>query len=633
MTRFFKHIFPHVVVLVSGLLGSFLVAGENYIPKTDSSVGTHVLQEGVVSDSIHFYERSIRWSEKNEDKLRLIDAALAYSVRERDTLAWFTFRLAKATLDISRGDYLKAFDSTLLIEQQVAEYANRRSVISQGEIYEPFSPESKEDSLWTVLHVKSAVQLAEAEVYLNEVTEASNVILAVMSMYSRDSSDLVAGRCYNAMGAIMAHRNQLSLARSYYRRALDCCSGKVYVDQLATIYLNLSSVNIVMRIPGQALQYALDCYSMLNKYNYKGEKYIYTLFQMGVSYRDLGKYNLAEDYLDAALREAETRGYDHLAVYVRSNYITYLLVSGQYVRAESMALVNLDAARHIDHRRIQEVSALQLAQVYDLKGDCQKALQFLDTAYMISKDLALKSEEIRMGYHQRLFSNYKKEQGRMRAAQDLALANAKLQNRNLWTGISVFSGLLLLLGIFLLYRRLQAQRRVNQLIEARFNESASRSKDEMVQREEGMQQELDSKEKELASMALHFVKVEGLVELMEERVQALKMSRSLSGSDQERLVELESMLKELSPDKNWSEFELYFQKVDQDFFHRLDQHYPDLTPNERRLCALIRLNLTSKEISSITARTYSSVNTAKTRLKVKLGCSKDQTLYDVLSRL
>lgn len=99
------------------------------------------------------------------------------------------------------------------------------------------------------------------------------------------------------------------------------------------------------------------------------------------------------------------------------------------------------------------------------------------------------------------------------------------------------------------------------------------------------------------------------------------------------VAEMEQLLKEFTPDKNWNEFGMYFKRVDNGFFGKLEQRFPDLTPNEKRLCALIRLNLDSKEIAAMTSRTFRSVNTAKTRLKKKLGVGADTSLYVFLSDL
>ncbi|MEG2177611.1 MAG: hypothetical protein RRY15_01870, partial [Bacteroidales bacterium] len=95
----------------------------------------------------------------------------------------------------------------------------------------------------------------------------------------------------------------------------------------------------------------------------------------------------------------------------------------------------------------------------------------------------------------------------------------------------------------------------------------------------------------------------------------------------------QSLLKEFSPNKDWSEFQMYFEQVNSGFFQKLEASYPGLTPNEMRLCALISLNLSAKEIASLTNRTFQSVGTAKFRLKKKMNLSPEVNLYEVFLKL
>lgn len=83
----------------------------------------------------------------------------------------------------------------------------------------------------------------------------------------------------------------------------------------------------------------------------------------------------------------------------------------------------------------------------------------------------------------------------------------------------------------------------------------------------------------------------------------------------------------------WNEFELNFDKVHNDFYKRIHEKFPEITPNERRLCALLKLNLASKEIASITQQNVNAIDVARYRLRQKLGLNKDENLVDFLLKL
>lgn len=82
--------------------------------------------------------------------------------------------------------------------------------------------------------------------------------------------------------------------------------------------------------------------------------------------------------------------------------------------------------------------------------------------------------------------------------------------------------------------------------------------------------------------------------------------------------------------KNVSRFVPEFNTV---FFKKLLADYPDLTVNERRLCALLNLNLSTKEISEITRQSTHSINVARSRLRAKFNISGDTTsIQEFLSK-
>ncbi len=80
----------------------------------------------------------------------------------------------------------------------------------------------------------------------------------------------------------------------------------------------------------------------------------------------------------------------------------------------------------------------------------------------------------------------------------------------------------------------------------------------------------------------------------------------------------------------WQEFETYFTEVHPDFYKHLNEKYPGLTTNERRLCAFLKLNLTTKEIAAITKRNPESIHMTRSRLRKKMGLNKNDNLENVI---
>ena len=75
---------------------------------------------------------------------------------------------------------------------------------------------------------------------------------------------------------------------------------------------------------------------------------------------------------------------------------------------------------------------------------------------------------------------------------------------------------------------------------------------------------------------------------------------------------------------SWKDFEIRFKEVHSEFYDKLQQKYPTLTNNERRLCIFLKLNMNTKEISSLTFQSVNSINAARTRLRKKLSITGEE---------
>ncbi|HKK78982.1 MAG TPA: triple tyrosine motif-containing protein, partial [Phaeodactylibacter sp.] len=83
---------------------------------------------------------------------------------------------------------------------------------------------------------------------------------------------------------------------------------------------------------------------------------------------------------------------------------------------------------------------------------------------------------------------------------------------------------------------------------------------------------------------------------------------------------------ELRNEDHWKDFDIYFNQVDQDFFQSLLIKHPALTQNDLRLCSLIRINLSTKEIAFLLNISTRAVEQGRYRLKKRLELSKEEDL-------
>ena len=157
-----------------------------------------------------------------------------------------------------------------------------------------------------------------------------------------------------------------------------------------------------------------------------------------------------------------------------------------------------------------------------------------------------------------------------------------------------------------------------------------RNENEIIRlRNEKLEAEIQLKNTELASTTLNLIqKGEMLVKVKEEFVRMKKVSEVDKESD-----DYKKILKMLGDDKmkkNWEQFAVHFDKVHSDFLVSIKAAYRNLTPGELKLCAYLRLSLSSKEIAQIMNITMKSVELGRHRLRKKLGISPDVNLFNFL---
>lgn len=141
---------------------------------------------------------------------------------------------------------------------------------------------------------------------------------------------------------------------------------------------------------------------------------------------------------------------------------------------------------------------------------------------------------------------------------------------------------------------------------------------------------LNIKTKETISLSLKYLKSTELIKTITNSIRS-----SLYDFNPKNRKILEILLKETEvnlAEKTWEEFDRAFKEIHIDFNKKLLAKFPDLTLRELRLCAFTRLNLNTKEISSITNQSSNSVDTARFRLKQKLGIPKKENISVFLTQ-
>jgi hypothetical protein len=138
--------------------------------------------------------------------------------------------------------------------------------------------------------------------------------------------------------------------------------------------------------------------------------------------------------------------------------------------------------------------------------------------------------------------------------------------------------------------------------------------------------ELAFKKKELTTHALHLAKKNEVLESIKTKAKMLKEKEG--GPGYQELIK--TIKFDQQDDKNWESFTQYFEQVHKDFATDVKRKYPQVTKNELRFMALMKMNMSSKEIANILNISISGVKKARNRLRKKLGITPNESLEGLI---
>jgi DNA-binding CsgD family transcriptional regulator len=147
---------------------------------------------------------------------------------------------------------------------------------------------------------------------------------------------------------------------------------------------------------------------------------------------------------------------------------------------------------------------------------------------------------------------------------------------------------------------------------------------------EKLEAEIQHKNTELASVAMHLVQKGELIGKVKEQVMRLKNNTgSEKGSDDVKKI-IRVISDEDKIDKQWEQFAMHFDNVHSDFLSVLKARYTNLSPNELKLSAYLRMNLSTKEIAQLMNISVRGVEISRYRLRKKLQLPSETNLFDYL---
>lgn len=448
----------------------------------------------------------------------------------------------------------------------------------------------------------------------------SDVDDATRSIPDDPNLNFYAAEILSKLGLVHLKNKRSSESLAYFDQAmsiLEEIDAVEVIDQAQELKIkilnNMAGAYIVLGNYEKALAYFKPALAInAEKRNLQIESSIEN--NIGICYMELGQYDLATHHLLKSL-EARKEGNDRQGLAQNHNNIgkNYIL-QGNF----SDALFHYETALRLGKETGADGSVIvaleSLSTLNDTLHNYREALGYFreyhslrDSLFNLESNLKIAKveEQYRLENQQKLFE------------LELARKDAEEEKRSAVyyavAGISFF----LLLTAFLIILLMKGRVKRANLEKAKIGLESENLSLVAV----NLQESIDSKDRELTAKALFMLKNNEMITNITEKLISSKLS--FKAENQQIVNDILVELKSNQDFHLWEEFEIHFTNVHRDFYARLHEKFPSLTANEKKLCAFLKLNMSSKDISAITYQSVNSITVARSRLRKKLNIEGD----------
>jgi len=339
---------------------------------------------------------------------------------------------------------------------------------------------------------------------------------------------------------------------------------------------------------------------------------------LGSIYEDQGIYDLAFYHFTQALNLNQTLN-NKSAIVINLNNIGDVYRKQEMLDSALMySLKALELSKQVNLPYQTKSANRDLSKIYAQKADNERALYYLDQAYVITDELFNQqiAEEIA-----KTRSVYELQQKQQRIQ---FLEDQRRQSQFINIGIFMSAIGFIVLGILVYKQQKSKNEKKQKLLETELENKKLK--------EEHLQNELYQNGKSLTNNTLQMVQKNKFLQDLRSRLKELKIKND--GTVTKKIAKMIKLIdRNLQMDQEWKEFETIFQQVHADFFNALMDKYPGLSPAESRLCAMIKLNLHSRDVAAIMSISHDSLRIARYRLRKKLKLENGENLYTHLNNI
>jgi len=330
---------------------------------------------------------------------------------------------------------------------------------------------------------------------------------------------------------------------------------------------------------------------------------------LGKCKRLLGEPNDALPYYQEALDMSNQTGDMQSQMEALSQLGTIHFLNKKFAKAIKNKEESLAISRQINNRAYEINVMDELAGYYGAYGQFENAFRIKEEYTVLSDSIQKEDNLAAISELEIRYQTEKKE-------QEIVLLEEKAK-RNSLEKKGMIGGIIGLLGLFgALFYAMRQRMTKNKLTKAKVDQELAFNI-----------KELDLKKQELTAYALQLAHKNEVLEGIKSNVNEIKVGND-SNRDLQKIVNTIDINQ--NDDESWEGFRSRFLAVHKDFEVDVKNKFPKVTVNELRLMALLKMQLTSKEIANILNISAEGIKKARYRLRKKLGLESSDSLEDLV---
>ncbi|MCI4668515.1 MAG: tetratricopeptide repeat protein [Bacteroidia bacterium] len=345
---------------------------------------------------------------------------------------------------------------------------------------------------------------------------------------------------------------------------------------------------------------------------------------LGSINEDLENYEKAYEYFALALQyNLQTDDEESRIIHLNDIGDTFRK-RGDFAKGLKFTTQALELALKLENPYQEKSAKRDLAKNLAEIGDFDEAYSYMVQAYDLHEELYNGKEANQIARMESLH-----EINRTQREIDALKNEKRLASISFFSWIAGLSLLILLLLLWVSRQRLK-ERKDRELLETR-QALITQELENSQLREKQLESDLEARSGQLSSHALSIVQKNKILKDIKTRLIHLNTNNT---DYKEPIANLIQKIDEgFEFDKDWTKFNQIFKEVHPSFYRLLNEKYPSMTASEIRLCALLRLNLDSKDIAAILGISQDSLRVARYRLRKKLQLKKGENLVGFIMNI